>query len=193
MEDPTTAQPRSLRKKVAGNSLAKTFSFVLLLAIIGLIGLLSYKVMRSFLLPLFLAALVVVIFRPVHAWIAEKCGNRESLAAGLTTAAILLLALGPIAWMVAAGVQEGLELTDQGKVRELTTELKEKRKEWGWEPPFGGRLDEIGGDLAALKLEQPQSPDFANEMLYIHEFGEELRSFRAVSYTHLTLPTICSV
>ena len=47
----------------------RVISFVVLLVIIGVIGTMFFRVMQGFLLPLFLAALIVVVFRPVHNFI----------------------------------------------------------------------------------------------------------------------------
>ena len=49
--------------------------------------------MAGFALPLFLALLLVVMFRPLYVWFVVKCKGRERLAAGLTTIAILLIFL----------------------------------------------------------------------------------------------------
>ena len=68
--------------------------------------------MKGFVLPFFLAALTVVIFKPVHNWIRSKLGNRESLAAGLTTAAILLVVLAPLAWVLTVGIFEGVSASE---------------------------------------------------------------------------------
>ncbi|MBW3600637.1 MAG: hypothetical protein KY475_25665, partial [Planctomycetes bacterium] len=81
-------------------SITRAISFVVLVTIIVIIGILFYRVMANFLLPLFLAALLVVIFRPLHQWLLVKCGGRVRLAAGVTTAAILLIVLLPLGLVV---------------------------------------------------------------------------------------------
>ena len=46
--------------------MSRMVSFIVLIVIIVLIGFLFFRVMAPFLLPLFLAALMVVIFHPLH-------------------------------------------------------------------------------------------------------------------------------
>ena len=65
--------------------MSRVVSFVVLLAVILVIGALFFRVMANFLLPLFLAALLVVIFRPLHRWILQRCRGRDRVAAALTT------------------------------------------------------------------------------------------------------------
>ena len=71
-------------------------SFVTLIVILLAIAALFLRVMASFLLPLFLAVLLVVVFRPVHRWIVVRCRGRDRIAAGLTTLAILTIVLLPM-------------------------------------------------------------------------------------------------
>ena len=60
---------------------ARYISFAVLLAIIVVIGALFYKVMIGFFVPVFLAAVLVVVFRPLHRWVCAKVGDREHIAA----------------------------------------------------------------------------------------------------------------
>ncbi|MCH2601281.1 MAG: AI-2E family transporter, partial [Pirellulales bacterium] len=78
------------------NKLRRLISFLVLLGIIVLIGALFYRVMASFLLPLFLAAVLVVIFSPVHKRILKKFKGRKRSAAAATTAIIGFVVLLPI-------------------------------------------------------------------------------------------------
>ena len=88
----------------------RVVSFIVLLAVIILIGSMFFQVMVQFIVPLFLAAVLVVIFKPLHQWVQEKCGDRVKLAAALTTLAIVLIVLLPISAMLIRAVQEGGEL-----------------------------------------------------------------------------------
>jgi predicted PurR-regulated permease PerM len=76
--------------------MARMVSFFVLVAIMLAIGVLFFEVMIGFLLPLFLAVLMVVMFRPVHHWIRDRFGKHERLAAGATTGLILLIFLIPL-------------------------------------------------------------------------------------------------
>ncbi len=77
--------------------MTRYISFITLLVVIGLLVILFYKVMASFFVPLFLAALLVVIFRPLHVWMLKRFKGRQKLAAFFTTAGILLTVLVPLA------------------------------------------------------------------------------------------------
>ena len=68
--------------------MSRLISFAVLIAIIVIIGLLFYKVLIGFFIPVFLAAVLVVVFRPLHRWVLEKTGQRERLAAVLTPHAL---------------------------------------------------------------------------------------------------------
>ena len=81
--------------------MTRIVSFAVLLGLVVLFGLLSLRVMASFLLPLLLAAMLVVIFGPVHRWLRGRFGLAEWLAAGLTTLLVLVIVLVPVGLLVA--------------------------------------------------------------------------------------------
>jgi predicted PurR-regulated permease PerM len=89
---------------------SRYLSFITLLAVIVLLIVLFYKVMAGFFVPLFLAALLVVIFRPWHLWIIERCKGRLKLAALLTTTGIMLSVLVPLAVLFVLAAFEGQQL-----------------------------------------------------------------------------------
>lgn len=88
----------------------RVVSFIVLLAIVLLIGSMFFQVMVQFIVPLFLAAVLVVIFKPLHLWVVEKCGYRVRIGAALTTLLIVLIVLLPILGMVVRAVFEGADL-----------------------------------------------------------------------------------
>lgn len=86
----------------------RVVSFIVLLAVVLLIGSMFFKVMVQFIVPLFLAAVFVVICKPIHEWMLGKCGARKRLAAALTTLAIVLIILLPLTGMLIKAVSEGV-------------------------------------------------------------------------------------
>ena len=76
--------------------MSRMVSFIVLLCVLLGIGVLFFKVMSGFLLPLFLAVLLVVMFRPLHEWFRRKLPNHRRLAAAGTTVSILLVFLIPL-------------------------------------------------------------------------------------------------
>ncbi len=106
---PVSARPEDIEAiEVAGKrvlfpqlpSLSRIMSVVMLVIGILAIGVLFYQVMVGFFVPLFLAALLVVIFRPVYVWLLVKTSDRKRLSAVLTTSLILLIVLMPLGMLV---------------------------------------------------------------------------------------------
>jgi len=81
-------------------------SFGVLVGAIAVIGFLFYRVISGFLLPMFLAALLVVIFQPWFRYFIAKCGGRIRLAALLTTASAIVVVIGPATLVGALAVWE---------------------------------------------------------------------------------------
>src|SRR5262245_62996476 len=93
----TRLAPQAAVKEIA--QVARIVSFGVLVSILLLIGFLVFEVMAPFLLPLFLAVVLAVIFRPVHEWVVSKCRGWTRLAGVATTAIILFIALLPSTWL----------------------------------------------------------------------------------------------
>ena len=87
--------------------MARIVSFVVLVAILLVIAALFFHVMAKFLLPMFLAVLLAVMFGPLHRWLMVKCKGRDRLAAGLTTASIILILLIPLLAILIPAFFEG--------------------------------------------------------------------------------------
>ncbi|MBN2474024.1 MAG: AI-2E family transporter [Pirellulales bacterium] len=87
--------------------MSRIVSFVVLVAILLVMAALFFQVMASFLLPMFLAVLLVIMFGPLHRWVVAKCKGRIRLAAGLTTAAILLILLIPVLLILVPATVQG--------------------------------------------------------------------------------------
>jgi predicted PurR-regulated permease PerM len=72
----------------------------LLVAILIGTGIMFFDVMSGFILPIFLALLLVVMFRPLNHWLVRWCKGHVRIAAGLTTLFILFIALIPMGFML---------------------------------------------------------------------------------------------
>jgi predicted PurR-regulated permease PerM len=77
----------------------RVISFIVLLAIILLVGAVFFQVMAQFLVPLFLASVLLVVFQPLHARILGRLPKYPRLAALITTVLILLAVLLPLVWL----------------------------------------------------------------------------------------------
>jgi predicted PurR-regulated permease PerM len=93
--------------------MARIVSFVVLVAISLFFVVLFFQVMADFLLPMFLALMLVIMFGPLHRWIKAKCRGYDRLAAGLTTLLILLIVLVPIGLIFTQATFEGFALYDK--------------------------------------------------------------------------------
>lgn len=144
---------------------SRIVSFGLLIAIIVVIGGLFFKVMAGFLVPLFLAALCVVVFRPVHLWILPRCRDRQHLAAGLTTAAILLIVLVPAFLIGTLAAIEGTAIVTTLEVGTIRAKVAKLRTRLGLELPLAGdvkAVDEALRSLARRSGSPGPSPTAAN-------------------------------
>ena len=121
--------------------MARIVSFVVLCAVLLLMGGLFVRVMADFILPLFLAVLLVVIFGPVHRAIERRLGGRKRLAAGASTLIILLLVFVPAAAFLTLAAAQGIQI-----VRSLQ-----------------GRGNHNGPPLPAMDLVQPPTEDRTDE------------------------------
>lgn len=93
--------------------MARLVSFIALVTILLIIASIFFSVMVGFLLPLFLAVLLVILCRPLHRWLVARCGRHPRIAAGLTTTAIILILLLPLAILFFEAGKEGFVLYDQ--------------------------------------------------------------------------------
>ena len=114
--------------------MSRKVSFVVLLGILAVIAGVFFRVMAGFALPLFLALLLVVMFRPMYVWFVVKCKGRERLAAALTTIAILLIFLIPMLLIFFEAAREGLGVVRR---QNSTRPTVEKKAELTWPRPNG--------------------------------------------------------
>ncbi|GAB5404077.1 MAG: hypothetical protein Aurels2KO_23080 [Aureliella sp.] len=99
--------------------MSRLISFAVLIAIIIAIGLLFYKVLVGFFVPVFLAAVLVVVFRPLHRWVLQQTGQREQLAAALTTMLIVAALVLPFGVVFSSAAVQGVRLIQNNDVSVL--------------------------------------------------------------------------
>jgi predicted PurR-regulated permease PerM len=95
---PTVAKKRRVAP-IRKPYVPRVISFILLLAIILLVGAIFFQVMAQFIVPLFLAGVLLVVFQPLHAWTLNQLPGHPRLCAALTTFLILLVVLLPLTWL----------------------------------------------------------------------------------------------
>jgi len=99
----------------------KLLFFAILVLVTGAFGVLFFEVTAPLLLPLFLAMVSVVIFRPVHVWCVRVPGGRNRAAAVITTTMVLLVVVVPSVVVLLLATNEATKLVkslDDGEVRD---------------------------------------------------------------------------
>ncbi len=156
--------------------MSRMVSFGVLVGAIAVIGFLFYRVISIFLLPMFLAALMVVIFQPWFRFFLDKCGGRIRLAALLTTISAIFVAFGPAVLVGALAVWElwpGGGKTGQTFDQTLRDSFAGLRTS----------LEDISGKTLKLDAEF-EGDSYFDELRYIESSIASLRSHAAVGATY---------
>lgn len=161
------------------------FSIGLLLAAIVLVGILFYQVMAGFFLPLFLAALLVVIFQPFHDRLLRLFRGRKKLAAGVTTAAILLIVLLPLTLIAVFAAAESRSLVRHLDPVLVGQKMRELRARLQLDMPAAGQFDRMALAIRSMRSQElpPNTEkqrqqllyDVAELKAYARELGQELQ------------------
>ena len=77
-------------------SMARIVSLTVLTVLIVFLGIMFFRVVAPFLLPLFLAGVIAILCQPVFRYFIRRTENRVRVAAGLTTATVLSIILVPL-------------------------------------------------------------------------------------------------
>lgn len=161
-------------------------SIGLLLSAIVLVGILVYQVMAVFFVPLFLAALMVVVFRPMHRRILKIVKKRKKTAALLSTIIILILVLLPVALLGIIAVAESRAVIRVLNPSDIGNKLRSLRDRAGLQMPASeqfrrleGVIDQVRNAEQANELEKQRS-----QLLYD---ADEIRSLARELAIHLEL------
>jgi len=141
-----------------------------LCAIVILCGVLFFQVMARFLLPMFLAVILVVMFRPLHQWFVGKCRGHVRIAAGLTTLAILVIVLAPLLFVFSMAAADGVALVTRLQPDVLLLKVTRLRDKFHLNSRLPTdsitvTLPTIVGDLEQLEeFEAFANPELANNL-----------------------------
>jgi predicted PurR-regulated permease PerM len=137
-------------------------SFIVLVAILLAITALFVRVMWGFLLPLFLAAMLGVVFQPVYAWSLDKCRGYRYVASTLSTLIVLLIVLVPAGLIASLAAMQGLSLVDQFRAADVRGKLEHLRDQFQLNIPGAEDLRRIEASLKRWQLEQREgnSPQY---------------------------------
>ncbi|MFM8215046.1 MAG: AI-2E family transporter [Pirellula sp.] len=143
--------------------MARYISFAVLLAILALIGVLFYKVMIGFFVPVFIAVVLVVVFKPLHRWVLKKVKNKTYLAASLTTLMIVGCVLVPAGVIVGLAAVQGIKLLDEFNESNIRLGLSRLRSNnfVNLESPAAVQFRSIDAKLAEIKKVVSESTSYA--------------------------------
>jgi len=134
--------------------MSRMVSFIVLVAILIVMGILFVQVMAGFLLPLFMAALLGVVFQPLYRWMLRQCRGQRYVASGLTSLAVLILVLVPVGMVITLAAVQGVSLVDQLRVENIRGRLETLRQQMGLDIPQAGELNRIEAVLNRWVAEQ---------------------------------------
>ena len=134
----------------SNNKYRRLISFLALIAIIVLSGAMFYQVMASFVLPLFLAAVLCVVFAPLHRFVLRKFKKRIRLAALATTTIIGLVVLLPLIIIVSIAIVEGSRLASSVTPAVIADNLADLRQKFNLNIPHKAILLQIEAEIETL-------------------------------------------
>jgi predicted PurR-regulated permease PerM len=158
-------------------AVSRKLSFWILLGVIFLLVIVFFRVMAGFLIPMFLASILCVVFGPLHNWIREKCNGRGKIAAAFTTAAIMLLVLAPIAVVITLAVLEGRELASRLDANSINAKVEKVRASLKLDLPMKTEFEAVEASFARLTGDV-RSPDWHEKQLQIAQLEKSLNEFR---------------
>lgn len=149
--------------------MARMISIGVLLLFVGIVGMMSVMVLWTFVLPLFLAVMTAILFRPLHLWLTKKCHNRPRIAAGLTTTIVVLGVLLPTIALGALALGETTQMFQSLNRAEWSRKLAALQNRLFLGPP-------PRNVLAALDKMQ-LDVDLMTDLPYSHEGGAQTARF----------------
>ena len=115
--------------------MSRLISFYILLGIILAIAILFLKVMASFLVPLFLAIVLVVVFKPLHSRLSARYPSKPRLAASMTTGIISIAVIAPLAFAAIFTVSEASSIIRHFHFDDVGPVLERVRMKLGFDQP----------------------------------------------------------
>ena len=132
------------------NKLSRIVSFTVLIGIIFVMGILFFRVMASFVLPLFLAAVLVIVFQPTYGYFLRKFKGRRRWSASVTTTIIGLVVMLPIGLVIAMAVVEGANVTKKLTPAYIKASVEDIREKLDLEMPHKNEFSAISATFEHL-------------------------------------------
>ncbi|MGI8978436.1 MAG: AI-2E family transporter [Pirellulaceae bacterium] len=115
--------------------MSRLVSFAVLIGILVVIVVLFYQVMAVFLLPLFMAALLGVVFQPLYRWALERFWKNRYAAAGVTTFLVLLVVLAPAGLVVTMAAVQSISVVERVQATDVAEKAKKLRQDFDLDIP----------------------------------------------------------
>ncbi len=155
--------------------MARVISFVVLLLATSILLALFYQVVSVFLLPLFLAAVTVLMLRPLHLQVVRWCNARRYVAALLMTVAILMAVLVPVLTVAMIAGHEAIELVKELDTDTMRGQLDRARYSLGLDYPFVAECRFIESSLEQLQADAANGATARGDMAALVHIGDEFR------------------
>ena len=150
---PVHKSENTVRSFSSNMNIARLLSIVMLILGIIAVGVLFYRVMAGFFVPLFLAVLLVVLFRPLHEWILRRSNGRSRLACTATTGLILGVVLLPIIIVISIAAGQFTSMVSHVNFEDLTAAFQRARQQFGVSlshPEQFRQLDQLADSVGGL-------------------------------------------
>lgn len=134
--------------------MSRLVSFAVLIGILIVIVVLFYQVMAVFLLPLFMAALLGVVFQPLYRWAFEKLWKRRYLAAGVTTVLVLVVVLAPAGLVVTMAALQSISVFERIQATDVAGKAKLLRQDFDLDIPDQVDLHQFDATLNNWREQQ---------------------------------------
>jgi predicted PurR-regulated permease PerM len=134
--------------------MSRLVSFAVLIGILIVIVVLFYQVMEVFLLPLFLAALLGVVFQPLYRWSLEKFWKKRHLAAGVTAFLVLLVVLAPAGLVMTMAALQGISVFERVQATDVAGKAKKLRQDFDLDIPDQVDLHQFEASLKNWREQQ---------------------------------------
>jgi len=127
-----------------------TVQYAFFLALLLLVTVAFVGVIQDFLLPLFWAATLAIVFYPLYEWLRSRLGNRPSLSALLTLGVILVAVILPLFLVSVAVVNEAIAVYKRLETGDINVQEPIQALE-RLLPVVAEYLDRFGIDIQNLK------------------------------------------
>lgn len=125
--------------------MARLISLSVLLLLILFLGGTFFRVLAPLLLPLFVAAVMAILFQPLLGYFVKRCKGRKRLAAGLTTGTILSMILLPLLVGTLVGaLQLFVVVTDYVNSSKFDHTIESIKEDWNTDSVVSKIEDWIG-------------------------------------------------